>query len=69
MSAAAQMQIERKIADVNRTEMARELALGKSHVSLILSGKRMPSLPVAAKVAEKLGVSLDELYGHLVRVN
>lgn len=59
--------VERRISEVSCTDLARELDLGKSHVSLILNGKRLPSLPVAAGLAKALGVSLDDLHGYLVR--
>lgn len=47
-------------------ELAKELGLGKSHVSLIFSGKRKPSLDVAAGLAQRLRVSLDDFYAYLV---
>lgn len=50
---------------VNRSELARELNLDRSHVSLVLNGKRMPSLGVAAGMAKRMGVTLDELHWYL----
>lgn len=51
---------------VRISELAREVGVNRSHVSLILAGKRMPSLPVAGKLAKAMGVSLDELHRQLV---
>lgn len=34
----------------------------KSHVSLVLRGKREPSFTVAARIARSLGLSLDEFH-------
>lgn len=44
------------------TELASRVGISKSHVSLILGRKRMPSLPIAAKIASAMGISIDELY-------
>jgi transcriptional regulator with XRE-family HTH domain len=44
------------------TYLAARVGVDKSHMSLILAGKRTPSLPVAAKLAKELGISIDELY-------
>jgi transcriptional regulator with XRE-family HTH domain len=52
--------------DLRISELAREIGVNRSHVSLILNGKRMPSLPVAGKLAKAMGVSLDELHARLV---
>lgn len=52
--------------DLRISELAREIGVNRSHVSLILNGKRLPSLPVAGKLAKAMGVSLDELHDRLV---
>ena len=49
-----------------QSELARELGFSPSHVCLIFSGKRVPSLPVAAAMASKLKVTIDELYVYLI---
>lgn len=36
-----------------------------SYVSHIMAGNRMPSIPVARRIAKHLGVSLDQFVGHL----
>lgn len=51
----------------NQSELARDLSLNRSHVCLIFSGKRKPSLEVAARLAGRLRVSLDEFYAYLVQ--
>lgn len=58
-------QVERKIEAANRTQIARNVGVTRNHVSLILSGKNVPSLSVAAGVAKEIGVSLDDLWGYL----
>lgn len=55
------------VESTNRSELARAICLDRSYVSLVLSGKRTPSLPVAAKMARKLGVTLDDFNGYLER--
>lgn len=57
--------VERKIEQANRTQLARKVGVTRSHVSLILSGKNVPSLSVAAGLAKEIGVSLDDFWGHL----
>jgi transcriptional regulator with XRE-family HTH domain len=51
----------------NQSELAREMGLNRSHVCLIFAGKRKPSLDVAARLAGRLRVSLDEFYAYLVQ--
>lgn len=58
--------VERKIEGTNQTVLAETLGVNKSHVSMILKGKRKPSLQVAASMAKALGVSLDDFHGFLV---
>lgn len=57
--------VERKIEAVNRSQLARELGVTRTHVSLVLSGRSVPSIQVAAGIAKKIGVSLDDLWGYL----
>lgn len=57
------------LQDANRTHMAKELGVGKSHVSLVLTGKRTPSLTLAAQMARVLGMSLDDFHRALQQVN
>ena len=51
--------------EVRISDLAERVGVGRSHMSLILSGQRMPSLPVAASIAKEMGVSLDEFYERL----
>lgn len=48
--------------------MGRDVGISAVHVSLILRGQRTPSLTVAARIAKHMGVSIDELYRKLQRV-
>jgi transcriptional regulator with XRE-family HTH domain len=42
--------------DWNVAQLARESGVSHSHLCQILRGQRMPSLPVAARLAEALGL-------------
>jgi len=61
-------QAKRKIAHAvrNQRQFARALGLHPSHVSFIFAGKRRPSLEVAAAMAHRINISLDDLYSFLV---
>lgn len=61
----AENQVERKIEAANRSQLARDLGVNRSHVSQVLSGKSVPSLAVAAGMAKRIGVSLDQLWEYL----
>ena len=51
-----------KLSTANRTKVAAKVGVTREHISQILSGRKEPSLPVAAKLAKETGVSLDEFY-------
>jgi len=53
---------------MSRRELSRRAGLSPSYISLILSGKRMPSMPTAMGIAHHLGLSLDQFYLHLQRL-
>lgn len=40
--------------------LAQAVGITPAHVSMILNGKRTPSLPVAVKIAKHLGMTVDE---------
>lgn len=48
-------------------ELGRKVGISVTHVSKIFSGDRRPSLPVAAKIAKYLGMSIDKFYGILLK--
>lgn len=54
-----------KIEGANRTKVAGETGLHVSYVSMILSGRRNPTLTSAAKVAKSVGVTIDNLNEYL----
>lgn len=54
--------IEQMVNGWNRHLLGRKLGLSVSHVSKVLNGKRMPALPIAAKIAEAMNMWIDELY-------
>lgn len=63
----AKADVEERISSVNRSALAREMGLDRTHVSKVLSGGDMPSLPVAAGMAKILGITLDDFYEYLSR--
>lgn len=54
--------VQHKVLKANRTHVAREVGVTRKHVSEVLGGKKEPSFPLAAKLAEEIGITLDELY-------
>jgi transcriptional regulator with XRE-family HTH domain len=56
------------IAQINRSQMARETGVDLAHISRILSGQSNPSLKLAVKIAMYLGVTLDVLTTELNEV-
>jgi transcriptional regulator with XRE-family HTH domain len=49
----------------NQSQLARDLDLTPGHVCLIFSRKRTPSLSVAAALASRMRVRIDDLYAYL----
>lgn len=43
-------------------ELAKQIGISESHMSLILAGRRLPSLRVAKKMAAVLGTTVDQLF-------
>lgn len=60
-------QAKDKFQGVNYSEVARAVRLSPSYVFYILNGRRNPPLTVARRIAENLGVSLEELADHVER--
>ena len=46
-------------------ELARRTGLSKAHISKIFNGLRRPSWRTAKLIADRLSITLDELYEHL----
>lgn len=42
--------------------MAAEFNLNRQHMYDLLSGKYLPSLPTAQRMASKLGIAVEDLY-------
>ena len=49
------------ITNLNRTNLARAVRVDLAHISRIFSGKRSPSLDLARRIADYMGVTLDKL--------
>jgi transcriptional regulator with XRE-family HTH domain len=47
---------------INRSELARAVGVDVAHISRIFSGKSNPSLDLASKIAQHLGITLDRLF-------
>jgi transcriptional regulator with XRE-family HTH domain len=59
-------QVERKVHEIGgQTELAKALGVKRSHVHLMLNGKRKPSLDVFFGMVDKLKVEPDALYKFL----
>ena len=50
------IRISRAAFGLRQSELAAQLSIGRSHLSLIESGKRQPSLETIADVARALGI-------------
>ncbi|WP_041707479.1 helix-turn-helix transcriptional regulator [Alicyclobacillus acidocaldarius] len=46
--------------------LARQIGMPETSLSFIVQGKRIPTLPVAMRIARVLGVTVEELWGHIV---
>lgn len=49
----------------SQAEVALALGITKSHYAYIEAGERTPSLPVALRIADYFGKSLEEIFGSL----
>jgi len=61
MSLGDRIRDRRQIMQVTQYQLASSTGLTPQHISAIEQGKRIPSLPSLAKLAEELGVSTDYL--------
>jgi transcriptional regulator with XRE-family HTH domain len=61
--------VRKALGGFSQAAVARQAGVTDSYMSLVLSGQRTPRLPVAARIARVLGVSLDEfsLYLELLK--
>jgi transcriptional regulator with XRE-family HTH domain len=50
---------------MNLSDIAEGSDLTLSYISLVFSGKRVPSLVCAARIARTMGISLDDFYAYL----
>lgn len=50
-----------KDQEIRVSELARKTGVSKATISRILSGDRLPSWPMAKKIAGELGITLNEL--------
>ena len=50
-----------KISEVNRSQVARTTGTDLAHISRIFNGKATPSLDLAKRIADSLGITVDQL--------
>ena len=53
----------RRFREIGQVQLAERVGISVATLALIEQGKRDPKLSVALKIAEVLGVSIDELTG------
>ena len=56
------MKFYRENVNVSLTELSQITGLSERHLRFIESGDRNPSLPVAKKIADCLGESVDKIF-------
>jgi transcriptional regulator with XRE-family HTH domain len=56
-----------QLGSITRKGLAAAAGVSLSHISLVLDGKRNPSIRVARAIAGALGCSTDDLLEHLER--
>lgn len=61
MSLGQRIRRRRKALKITQQQLAEALGVTPQHVSAMEQGKRAPSLPSLARLAEELGVSVDYL--------
>ncbi len=47
--------------DITQTELAKAAGVSEAFISYVIEDKKMPSVPVLKRIAERLGVLMDEL--------
>jgi plasmid maintenance system antidote protein VapI len=47
---------------VTQADMAKELSLSESHISLMVSGNRRMTMDYAAVFSKRLGVTIDDIF-------
>jgi transcriptional regulator with XRE-family HTH domain len=61
MNVGQRIRQRREALNVTQQELAKALGVTPQHISVVEQDKRVPSLTFLAKLAEKLGVSIDYL--------
>ncbi|RKD21123.1 hypothetical protein BEP19_15740 [Ammoniphilus oxalaticus] len=47
---------------VNLSQFAKEIGISNSYLSVLLNGRRNPSINTASKLAERLGVDIESIF-------
>ncbi|GAG62095.1 unnamed protein product, partial [marine sediment metagenome] len=61
MSVGQRIRTRRQALELTQQDLAEAIGLTPQHISAIEQGKRFPSLPALANLAEELGVTVDYL--------
>jgi transcriptional regulator with XRE-family HTH domain len=61
--------VKTKLSEINISQVARDTKINRTYVGRILGGKRVPSLPIAVRLAKSLGMSLDEFVKKFIKLN
>lgn len=51
-----------ELGDVTQKRLAEELGLNYNHFNKIVNGQIIPTLPVALRIAKKVGKHVDEIW-------
>ena len=60
--------VTRALKTLNYTEIARKTGTTVGYVSLLFRGKRRAKMETMGKIATAVGVSVEDLHNHLMRV-
>ena len=52
-----------KQKNITQAELAQAAGVSEAFISFVIDEKKMPSVPVLKRIAERLGVLMDELVG------
>lgn len=62
-SLSANITARRKACRLDQSELAERLNVSNAMISLIESGRKVPSVPLLADIAKVLDTTMDSLYG------
>ncbi|WP_306421340.1 helix-turn-helix transcriptional regulator [Robertmurraya sp. DFI.2.37] len=60
------LQLLIKKRNIKQRELAKQLGISNSALSLIVNGKSVPTLKVALKIARAVNMTVEDLWGDLI---